>query len=1210
MSRRFWGLMGVVVSLMIEGEGILAPVASAATVPTVESLTVHKASLNGITKISAYGEDPDGIVEYQFWVENNQGWSMVQNYSPTNTLTLPSSSGSEVVTVYALDRTAVESGQWQRALAQTLIINHNSSVFISSPPTATVGNAVTFKATAQNLIQTVYQYWIQNPQGEWSSSGNYGLSPTWTYTPSRSGTYHIVVYAKDLMAPNDAQDAVWSDQTLTVAPFVPQGYQLSTALANPTLALHQPNALLLGHIAQVEATVRNANGQPVADVPVLFTATNDSNPNDHVSFAQGLNDEAYTNQNGEALADIYVSNPSDPSSSQLAQDTSAVTLVGYSVSLPQDPLVDPVTNTVAYGAYIPPNLTVSGTNSSMTEPIYRNTLVQDTAYLPWQTAGEASHVQVSGQYLLPVVPQNGVVTIPVNYESGAYGPDVTESSTAQGFPVIPIASGFNAAQIELTQLGLSSGSSFTVDFTEVGNSTPEWSKTITGPVHFNDRIMQIPASPVGGQLTFRLQSGPVVNPATATGVSIGSVVVDAGQNPGSEVLPASLPVTWSSVPVSYGPWQSLSPEEAALYLGQGAPSSSYVSYQYKVPAFPEVGNAVLEEMVNGQPQAYYWIPTTNNGANQNVLLSPPAQGSVAMPISPASLTPLLLSTNSHESTWTLSSQQAGQSEIVAQVTPDQNPRPSDTLYSYVGWVPSTPGNNFVSQYALAGQQVVLSATVRDQTGNVVPAAPVNWSVQGGVNVIQQEATTNSQGIATITLSAADAKTAVVEASSPGEQVALSDLPDQVPFTAAKIHFVSWHWHEMAIPSLSFAVGSTHEIGIMAEGLTASNYAVSLSNMDFTLSQSGVGNARILSNTANSPVGIIRLSSDQAGNQDISVSPAAIEPELMIDGQQDVGQGPISGIAPAAITVNFMTNGGNLSLHVPSSLSAIGTVVPIDVTVTDPFGNPIVGQPVSFSLWPSSGGTAVVSSTQGVTNAQGLAQVFLSGGSVGEVDEVGASLAGQSPQTTLVQWQNSTGAQMALVNAEIGGSTTPNTLMLTMSRQVNPHTVLANGSQFQLEDMSTGQMYQIAHATASGNTVTLTLDSSNPVLNFNNQIYQVSVAPVTSDGVTSAVMDEQNQAAQNAVTLLTPSSPSITASISSGTLTIALGNGQGDIPQGLSVSVAPSNAQASINNGIPGAVYQSTTSASTTNTETISVPISGPAGTIYTIYFDGISGTCS
>lgn len=285
-------------------------------------------------------------------------------------------------------------------------------------------------------------------------------------------------------------------------------------------------------------------------------------------------------------------------------------------------------------------------------------------------------------------------------------------------------------------------------------------------------------------------------------------------------------------------------------------------------------------------------------------------------------------------------------------------------------------------------------------------------------------------------------------------------------------------------------------------------------------------------------------------------------------------------------------------------------MPIDVTVTDRFGNPIVGQPVSFSLWPSSGGTAGLSSTQSVTNAQGLAQVFLSGGSVGEMDEVEASLAGQSPQTTLVQWQNSTGAQMALVNAEIGGSTTPNTLMLTMSRQVNPHTVLANGSQFQLEDMSTGQMYQIAHATASGNTVTLTLASSNPVLNFNNQIYQVSVEPVTNDGVTTAVMDEQNQAAQNAVTLLTPSSPSITASISSGTLTIVLGNGQGNIPQGLTVSVVPSNAQASINNGIPGAVYQSTTSASTTNTETISVPISGPAGTIYTINFDGIFGACS
>ncbi|WP_053959897.1 Ig-like domain-containing protein [Sulfobacillus thermosulfidooxidans] len=1206
-------MMGLILSLVVEGEVFLAPIAQAANLPAVASLTVSETPGNDqSTMILAHGSDPGGLVEYQFWVENHHGWSMMQNYSPKNDLILSASSGSEVVTVYALDQKALEMGKWHSALAQTVIINHDSAVSLSSPPTATAGNAVLFHAQAQHLVQPVYQYWIENPQREWSASGNYRSSSGWTYTPSRPGTYHIVVYAKDLMAPNNATNAVWTHQTLTVAPFMPQGYQLQVKLANPNLELGNPNALLLGHVAQVEAVVRNANEQPVADVPVLFTATNDSNPNDHVSFAQGLNDETYTNQNGVAIADLYVTNPTDPSSSQLAQDASALTLVGYTVSLPQDALVDPVSRTIAYAAYIPPNLDMTSANLShiCEESLYRNTGVQQTAYLPWETAGYESTIKVQGHYLLPVASQHGILTIPVNYDSGAYGPDVMETSSAQGLPTITIDFGFDAASIDLTKLGLSSGSSFTVNFTEGGNTSPTWSKTITGPVSFNNQVLQIPASPVGGQITFQLQSGPVVNPAKATGVDIGSVVVDAGQNPGTEVLPASLPVTWSSVPITYGPWQSLSSQEAALYVGDNAVSdSSNVVYQYKVPAFPEVGNAVLEELVNNQPQAYYWIPTTNNGANQNVLINPSNQGPVAIPITPASLTSLLFSTGSHENRWTLSSQHAGQTELVAQVSPGHFPRPSDTLYSYMGWIANTPATDFVSQYAVAGQQVQIKALVTDEAGNQVPDAPVNWLVQGGVNVIQQDAMTNSQGIATLTLSAANAAAAMVEASSPGEQVSLRDVAGLGSFTAAKIHFVSWHWHDMTMPALSFHAGSTHIIGVMAQGLTASGHAVPLTNIALTLSQKGVGEAVTVSN-GQTQVGVIRVNSDQAGNQNIWVSPNADEPNLEIAGQPDAGQGPISGIAPAEMSINYLANGGTLKLCVPSSLAAIGTVVPIDVKVADSFGNPVVGQSVNFTLWPSSGGTATLSSSQSVTNAQGMAQVFLSGGSVGEVDEVAASLPGHEPHTTLIQWQNAQGVQMALVNAQIGGSTVPNTVILTMSRRVNPKTLLSNGSQFQLEDVSTNQMYQIAHATASGNTITLTLASSNPVFNFNNQIYQVSIEPVTDDGVTSAVMDFQDQAAKNTVTLMTPSSPAITASLASGTLTIVLANGSEPIPQGLSVSVVPSNVQASINNGQPGAIYQISTTASTNNTATISVPISGPAGTVYTIYFDGISGTCS
>ncbi len=1208
MFKRFWKTTGAVASLVVFGQALLAPVASAATSSVIESLTLTTKSLSvQNTLISAHGKDSGGLIEYQFWVENSHGWAMAQNYSSQNTMRLSMLSGSQVVTVYALNKSALEAGDWHSAVSKTVILNNHSAVSLSLPPTGIVGNAVHFQAEGKNLIQTVYQYWVENPQGQWSASGNYKTSSIWNYTPSRPGTYHVVVYAKDLMAPNNASDSIFSRQSLTIAPNAPQGYHLHLKLANPDPSLHNANALLLGHTAQVEAVVHNAKGQPVADVPVLFTATNDSDPSDHVSFAQGLNDKALTNQNGVALADLYVTNPSDSSPSELVQDAHAITRVGYSVSLPQEPTVKPVTSTVAYGAYIPPNLDVTANNvfHVFQEPIYHNTLIQHAAYLSWTSSGNASTFHVSGQYILPTSPSHGVLTIPVNYHSGPYGPDVTQNSS-QGLPVISIPSGFNAAGIELTQLGLSSGSSFTVNFTQTGDSTPAWSKTIAGPVSYNDRTLQIPASSTGGQLTFHFRAGAVVNPSTATGVSIGSVVVNAGKNPGTEILPATLPVSWSSVPLTYGAWQSLSPQAAASYLGPNALESSDVTYRYKVPAFPEVGNAVLEEIANNKPRAYYWIPTTNNGVNQNVLVSP-SQGSVAVLISQKSLTSLMLRTHSTKNTWTVSSQQAGQSEIVAQVKPGKDFRSRDTLYSYAGWIAGTPKNHFVSQYALSGQQVTVTALVKDVRGNPVPGAPVTWLVSKGVNVMQQDTMTNSQGVATIIFSAADAATAMVEAASPGEQIALTDWTHQTPFTAAKIHFVRWHWIIPATGTLSFNVGSTHDIGVMAQGKSVSGDALPLTHMALAVDQSGVGDASVISH-ANSPVGVIRVSSDKAGNQDIRLFPASLESRVEIGGKPDVGQGAISGIAPVVISLDFAAGTGTMSLMVSSSVSAVGTDVPIDVKVADRFGNPVANQRVSYSLWHPSGGSAKLSSGRTVTNSQGMAQVFLSGGSVGEVDEVRTSIAGHSPQSTIVRWQNSRGPEMALVNAQIDGALMPNTLSLTMTRQVNPATLLSNGSQFQLEDVSTHTTYHIAHASLSGKTIALTLGSSNPVLNFNDQIYRIRVKSVTSNGVTFRLMDFQNQAAQNAVTVATPSNPSIATSLSSGTLTIVLSNGHQDIPQGMSVSVVADNDQASINKGTTGAVYQTTTSG-TTSIETITVPVSGPAGTIYSTNFDGISSTC-
>ena len=169
---------------------------------------------------TALAQGNGGTPEYEFWTETSDGsWHIVQPWSTDNTLTMPNvGPGSYPVVVQALDAGQIAAGEWTMALAQTFIVNVGSSVTITgvTPADATVGKAVSLTAQAHNLIQPVYQWWIETPGGVWRSLGNYGPG-TAQFTPTVSGTYHVVVYAKDPIAPNNATFSVAAETVLTVS---------------------------------------------------------------------------------------------------------------------------------------------------------------------------------------------------------------------------------------------------------------------------------------------------------------------------------------------------------------------------------------------------------------------------------------------------------------------------------------------------------------------------------------------------------------------------------------------------------------------------------------------------------------------------------------------------------------------------------------------------------------------------------------------------------------------------------------------------------------------------------------------------------------------------------------------------------------------------------------------------------------------------------
>lgn len=211
MRKGFVALMTLFFSLSIE-----LPTAFAAELgPSVSNLMVsgpHGSIAPGTNvTLRATATGHGSPVKYEFWLETASGWRLAEPYSSHGTFSLTNlPSGSDVIVVDALDQSQIAARDWSAVATATFILNVGSTVTMTVPTTATAGQSILLSAAASNLIDPVYQWWWKDPQGHWHASGNYTTDPQFSWTPKQSGAYQVLVYAKDLMAPNDATDAVTS----------------------------------------------------------------------------------------------------------------------------------------------------------------------------------------------------------------------------------------------------------------------------------------------------------------------------------------------------------------------------------------------------------------------------------------------------------------------------------------------------------------------------------------------------------------------------------------------------------------------------------------------------------------------------------------------------------------------------------------------------------------------------------------------------------------------------------------------------------------------------------------------------------------------------------------------------------------------------------------------------------------------------------------
>lgn len=150
--------------------------------------------------------DTAGNPYYQFWVigpNTNYVWMAMQDYSPSNTFTMNNlAAGSYTVATYAIDKSDLDRGNWKNAVYgnNTFVLNVGSTVTLS----ATYING-TFKlaVTSTNIRTPLYQFWVQDPTGNWFCIQDYSNLTDAVFATTVNGTYNFVVYAVDPNAPRD-----------------------------------------------------------------------------------------------------------------------------------------------------------------------------------------------------------------------------------------------------------------------------------------------------------------------------------------------------------------------------------------------------------------------------------------------------------------------------------------------------------------------------------------------------------------------------------------------------------------------------------------------------------------------------------------------------------------------------------------------------------------------------------------------------------------------------------------------------------------------------------------------------------------------------------------------------------------------------------------------------------------------------------------------
>lgn len=500
----------------------------------------------------------------------------------------------------------------------------------------------------------------------------------------------------------------------------------------------------------------------------------------------------------------------------------------------------------------------------------------------------------------------------------------------------------------------------------------------------------------------------------------------------SKVIRLTDDVQWSTEEVAYTAPQPLTNVRAYLGANYVAGYKYYVSY----PTYPATGNAIITvKDANDKDKDPFLYPTVakdnaNVLATANTYSAIPATVEQIRALTSDKYTAVVNANGNYE----INSKSSGYVNIVAHVSTLESI--DYTVRSSVQWSPVPKKEEETSQdfYAIAGQDVQLTAVVTDGEGNLVKGASITWNYdKKSVITNKSETQTDSVGEARLSLrsnSALDLEEISATCNSKYNikvEVASQNLTEDYAniywiepgvFYQDKIGGTTYNTlganKDTTTAVSSYKVGTTWTLGtkVVGESADSDKKIDNISNIKIEMTNVNSGNANVvarkLTNGTYSVQNTIKGSSKEQfalngyidATKQCVITVKKLKKNPAEDAKTDaelydyedyvsVGTGEIANGSYALIVpIIWNTNGASLSILQPSG-TTFAVSNKYDATkantmhaylkVVDNYDNAVSGQKVTYHITKEVGNDTsdVVAITNATTNANGLVDIAFS-----------------------------------------------------------------------------------------------------------------------------------------------------------------------------------------------------------------------------------------